>query len=153
MLPVWVLAYAQLLSLWRRAWQPAPVFLPGESHGQRSPVGYSSWGPEELDTTERLTLSSCLSTQSETLEIQWKTGGTIKFLLENTELFKGRWINHEWINCASSCSSISLTVARRQHKENTEKSTPRPATHRTCGVQRRQKGETKLLSLEAGRLI
>ena len=27
---------------WRRAWQPTPVFLPGESHGQRSLVGYSS---------------------------------------------------------------------------------------------------------------
>ena len=26
---------------WRRAWQPTPVFLPGESHGQRSPAGYS----------------------------------------------------------------------------------------------------------------
>ena len=29
---------------WRRAWQPTPVFLPGESHGQRSPAGYSPWG-------------------------------------------------------------------------------------------------------------
>ena len=27
--------------LWRRAWQPTPVFLSGESHGQRSLVGYS----------------------------------------------------------------------------------------------------------------
>ena len=27
----------------RRAWQPTPVFLPGESHGQRSLVGYSPW--------------------------------------------------------------------------------------------------------------
>ena len=27
--------------LWRRAWQPTPVFLPGESHGQRSLAGYS----------------------------------------------------------------------------------------------------------------
>jgi len=27
---------------WRRAWQPTPVFLPGESHGQRSLAGYSS---------------------------------------------------------------------------------------------------------------
>ena len=26
---------------WRRAWQPTPVFLPGDSHGQRSLVGYS----------------------------------------------------------------------------------------------------------------
>ena len=32
----------------RRAWQPTPVFLPEESHGQRSPVGYSPWGHVEL---------------------------------------------------------------------------------------------------------
>ena len=35
----------------RRAWQPTPVFLPRESHGQRSLVGYSPWGHKELDTT------------------------------------------------------------------------------------------------------
>ena len=29
---------------WRRKWQPTPVFLPGESHGQRSLAGYSLWG-------------------------------------------------------------------------------------------------------------
>ena len=37
---------------WRRAWQPTPVFLPGDSHGQRSLAGYSPWGRKELDTTE-----------------------------------------------------------------------------------------------------
>ena len=37
---------------WRRAWQPTPVFLPGESHGQGSPVGCSPWGHKESDTTE-----------------------------------------------------------------------------------------------------
>ena len=37
---------------WRREWQPAPVFLPGESHGQRSLVGYSPWGRTESETTE-----------------------------------------------------------------------------------------------------
>ena len=31
-------------SPWRRAWQPTPVFLSGESHGQRSLAGYSPWG-------------------------------------------------------------------------------------------------------------
>ena len=36
---------------WRREWQPIPVFLPGESHGQRSLTGYSSWGCQELDMT------------------------------------------------------------------------------------------------------
>ena len=42
---------------WRRAWQPTPVFLPGESHGQRRLVGYSPWGRKESDMTEELTLS------------------------------------------------------------------------------------------------
>ena len=39
------------LSPWRRKWQPIPVFLPGKSHGQRSPVGYSPWGRKKLDMT------------------------------------------------------------------------------------------------------
>ena len=39
---------------WRRKWQPTPVFLPGESHGWRSLVGYSPWSRKESDTTERL---------------------------------------------------------------------------------------------------
>ena len=37
-----------------RKWQPALVFLPGNSHGQRSLAGYSPWGCKELDTTEWL---------------------------------------------------------------------------------------------------
>ena len=37
---------------WRRKWQPTPVFLPGESHGQRSLVGYSHGGHKDLDVTE-----------------------------------------------------------------------------------------------------
>ena len=36
---------------WKRKWQPAPVFLPGESHGQRGLVGYSLQGCKELDMT------------------------------------------------------------------------------------------------------
>ena len=37
---------------WRRKWQPTPVFLPGESRGQRSLVGCRLWGRTESDTTE-----------------------------------------------------------------------------------------------------
>ena len=37
---------------WRRKWQPTPEFLPGESYGQRSLVGYSPWASKESDTTE-----------------------------------------------------------------------------------------------------
>ena len=42
---------------WRRKWQPTPVFLPEESHEQRSQVGYRPWGHNESDTTERLSHS------------------------------------------------------------------------------------------------
>ena len=42
---------------WRKAWQPTPAFLPGESHRQRSLVGYSPWGPIELDTTNNFTVN------------------------------------------------------------------------------------------------
>ena len=42
---------------WRRKWQTTPVFSPGKSHGQKSLLGYSLWGPKELDITEWLTLS------------------------------------------------------------------------------------------------
>ena len=34
------------------AWQPTPVLLSGESHGQRSLVGYSTWDCQDSDTTE-----------------------------------------------------------------------------------------------------
>ena len=37
---------------WRRAWQPTPVFLPGESCVQRSLAGYSPQGCKESDMTE-----------------------------------------------------------------------------------------------------
>ena len=33
---------------WRRKWQPAPIFLPGISHGQRSLAGYSLWGHKRV---------------------------------------------------------------------------------------------------------
>ena len=37
---------------WRRKWQPTPVFLLGEFHGQRSLAGYSPWGHKESDSTK-----------------------------------------------------------------------------------------------------
>jgi len=44
-MPIWVLAGFESwhMGSWRRKWQPTPVFLPGEFHGQRSLVGYSPW--------------------------------------------------------------------------------------------------------------
>ena len=41
---------------WRRTWQLTPIIMPGESHGQRSLVGYSPQGHKESDTTEWLSI-------------------------------------------------------------------------------------------------
>ena len=45
---------------WRRKWQLSPVFLPRESHGQGSLVGYSPGGLKELDMT--VTTHACMHT-------------------------------------------------------------------------------------------
>ena len=51
---------------WRRVWQPTPVFLSGEFHGQRSLAGYSLWRHKESDMTEHpwMVLHSVLVAQS-----------------------------------------------------------------------------------------
>ena len=43
---------------WRRKWQPTPVFLPGESCGQRNLVGYNPWDHKELDMTKQLSMQA-----------------------------------------------------------------------------------------------
>ena len=48
---------------WRREWQPTPVFLPREPHGQRSLVGYSPWGCKETQL-KRLSLKPLLNIKS-----------------------------------------------------------------------------------------
>ena len=59
---------------WRRKWQPTPVFLPGESHGRGSLVGYSPWGCKESDTTERLHFHFHFHFQSKTRFPRWFSG-------------------------------------------------------------------------------
>ena len=56
---IWVICFKLMESkvslFWRRKWQPTPVFLPGESHRQRSLVGCSPWGRKESGMTKQLT--------------------------------------------------------------------------------------------------
>ena len=59
-----------------RQWQPTPVLLPRKSHGQKSLVGCSPWGREELDTTEQLhfhSLEKEMATHSSVLA--WRIPG------------------------------------------------------------------------------
>ena len=52
---IWPKYASSLMLPWRRKWQSTPGFLPGESHGQRSLLGYSPRGCKELDMTEQIT--------------------------------------------------------------------------------------------------
>ena len=53
---------------WRREWQLTPVLLPAESHGQRSPVGYSPWRRTHLrDSHTHIPALQVDSLPSETL--------------------------------------------------------------------------------------
>ena len=52
-----VYIHSGILLSWGRAWQTTPVFLPGESHGQRNLVGCSPWAHKESDTTEQRSIA------------------------------------------------------------------------------------------------
>ena len=51
---------------WRREWQPTPIFLPGESLGQRSLAGYSPWGHKESDMTEQPSMRVSMRSRTHT---------------------------------------------------------------------------------------
>ena len=51
-IPMFAYTRAYMAISRRRKWQPTPVFLPGETCGQRSLVGCCPWARTELDTTE-----------------------------------------------------------------------------------------------------
>ena len=73
-----VMAFYEGVGFQRRQWQPTQVLLPGKSHGRRNLVGYSPWGREESDSTERLHFHFSLSCTGE------ENGNTLQYCcLEN----------------------------------------------------------------------
>ena len=92
---------------WRRALQSTPVFLPGKVQGQRSLVGYSSWGHKESDTTERL---STLIRKP----FQWSTGLLhLNFTRNLSQAGKG--FPKQGSLCVR-CRSVVLPTASRECK-------------------------------------
>ena len=55
---------------WRRKWQPTPVFLPGQFHGQRSQAGHCPWGCKESDMTDTHTHSTHTHTHTHTHKLE-----------------------------------------------------------------------------------
>ena len=73
---------------WRRKWQPTPVFLPGESHRQRSLVGYSPGGRKESDATEHAHVhAECRLSKSTLPPLRSQTIPQLQYLGDNSKLF------------------------------------------------------------------
>ena len=64
----------------RRKWQPTPVFVPGESHGQKSLAGYSPWG-RKSQTQLRIRTYQCTLIFSWTLYLQITPDQSIEIAL------------------------------------------------------------------------
>ena len=71
---------------WRRTWQPTPVFLPGESHGQRSLAGYSPQDQKELD------MEKAMAPHSSTLA--WKISWTEE--PGGLQSMRSQRVGHDW---------------------------------------------------------
>ena len=89
--------------LCRRAWQPTPVFLPGEFHGQRNLVDSSPWGLRESDTTEQLTLHINiwgLRVTSTRTDVKYKIQGWME-TCENLWIVSEGFIKDRWFKTDS----------------------------------------------------
>ena len=112
----WSNCFQRVKQGWSRKWQPTPVFLPGESHGQRSLAGYSPCGHREPDTAERLTATTKQGdvnryTSTLTLWIQ-RRGRTELQILENLEKLLSPKSPNVFFSCGVCTDSFCDSEAR-----------------------------------------
>ena len=105
------------LSPGRGRWQPTPVFLSGEFHGQRNLVGHTPWGHKELDMTEQLTLSLSWSKRiGERFQISWDS---LEWFLLHCSLGQYSFSSLRWhaeaIHPIHSSSFLSMALSPCRH--------------------------------------
>ena len=95
---------------WRRAWQPTPVSLPGESHGQRSLAGYNPWDCKELDMNEVTWHTAPFILNMSQLRL--RDGSAHRSILRSL-----LWVTQNWLHpcasllvCPPSCCSVWRTL-------------------------------------------
>ena len=102
---VWSLGWVDPL---RRTWQPTTTFLPGESHGLRSLVGYSSWGHRESDITEYLSIAQNLQGWKEVGFLLW----VFFFFFPLTDVFS-MMKDMKWIMISMMFSCFGIWLSRK----------------------------------------
>ena len=105
---------------WRRAWQPTPVLLPRESHGQRSLVGYSPWHRKESDPTERLSTHAVQTAVMPAKEWQSVEASAVNKDLQQSQASENTWL------LSNSCSWTHKSGARGREEERKEQNTAFP---------------------------
>ena len=78
---------------WRRKWQPAPVFLPEKSHGQRSLAGYSPWNHKRVRedlATEQQQKCSIMLMESSLIIVREPTGSRKLECLHSNPVFAAK---------------------------------------------------------------
>ena len=96
-------------TLWRRTWQPTPVFLPGESRGQGSLVGFRLWGHTALDTTEATKEQQLQSSSSSSSIFEIEKSQSSNFILFlNCFGYPGSLYFHKNVRSSSSISAKML---------------------------------------------
>ena len=112
------------IEMWRRQWQPTPVLLPGKSHGWRSLVGYSPWGPKSQTQMSDFTftfhfhaLEKEMSNHS--IVVAWRIPGTgepggLPFLGSHR-------VGHDWRDLAAAAAVIPTSVWSLKKQESSRK--------------------------------
>ena len=104
---------------WRRKWQPTPVVLPGESHGQRNLVGCTQWSPKRVGhnlATKQQQNNSCICSQFQNwlaplmcmdpLLLPWRDPSFTPKRAESVQV----WFFYQiWIRSQIFCSDYLLT--------------------------------------------
>ena len=98
---------------WRRQWQATPVFMPGESHGQRSLVGYSAWGGKESDTTEWVSTPAIGGSQIMCIDIACAIFKPFHncYADSKSQIWISRWIESEFLSRNLFCDPPQLGKA------------------------------------------
>ena len=99
---------------WRRKWQPTPIFLPGESHGQRRLADYSPWGHKESDTAKHTQTSTNFITYNlgSLGSVLWVMGMLVKTVFPSSVACSNKQSQHNMIKLLMMIKCGELRVGR-----------------------------------------
>ena len=100
---------------WRRKWQPTPVFLPGESHGQRSLVAYSPWGRKESDMTEQLHLLR--ARRDNLIQFSLYRRGHQNIIKHECQISATNWVEDKFPSNNHKCLGKAFTGGQQLRKQ------------------------------------